>query len=158
MTPWSRLLEAPGPLLRSPGGPHHGHFEAVDPSCLLLPAGSRGSPRVRNTMVIRVENLRRDRRVFNNLRKIQGLGPFWPKIIDKITTVRLFCIFFRAEASPTKAARRGGTQDPRRRASMFLGSLSLSISLGPFGVLCTPTLSTLTAINRQDRFGSKCVN
>ena len=70
-------LGAPGPL-RAPSGvapgaqqpaQGPGHFEAVNQSCLLLPAGSRRSHRARNTMEIRAESLRRDRRVFKTLVK-----------------------------------------------------------------------------------------
>ena len=64
LNPWARLLEAPGPFLGGPGGPKNSPrsrpFCGRNQSCLLLTAGSRGSPRARITMGLRMESPRRD--------------------------------------------------------------------------------------------------
>ncbi len=88
-------LGGPGPLRAPSGGAlgaHQpaqgpGHFEAVFPSCLLSPAGSRGSPRARTTTKLRV---------LKNPRKTHGLGVVWhPRESNTLRKCRFLCFYSR---------------------------------------------------------------
>ena len=59
-----------------------------------LRAGSRGSPRPRNTTYRCAESLRRDRRVFKTLVKHEGLEPCWHPRGPKHEENACLCVFF----------------------------------------------------------------
>ena len=79
--PWG-LLGLSGHPLGGPRGPNNqskvtATLRPVLGRVLRLRAGSRGSPRPRNTTYRCAESLRRDRCVFKTLVKHEGLEPFW---------------------------------------------------------------------------------
>ena len=100
-----RLLRSPGGSWASPGtlwgGPGANNQTKVTatlrpavPRVLRLRAGGQSSTRPRNTRDRRAESLRRDKRVFNKPRKIQGFLACWHPGGPKLQQDTCICVFF----------------------------------------------------------------
>ena len=124
---------APGPL-RAPSGGPRGPNNQTKVTATLRPAvrrvwrlraGSRGSPRPRNTAYRCAESFRRDRRVFKTLVKHKGLEPLWHPRGPKHVEHACLCVFFAPRRLPKRPPE---GQEHKTQASLALALCRSSVT------------------------------